>query len=203
MGKNTSTSIIKVWNDVYVDKNWQEPSETEEQVNTAVSQNYFIPVLGQATMWFSENDSVSSNANNTTNSKGWTSYQWNDQGQMVHASGATGGKTTTENADGTQQSSEFTTTNTYAIVWGQAVVTNAVTVTVDSNVAGTSTTRTITDTAYEYRNGELVGARATKTPMLMSEIRYVVAQVRIAGDETDLEMRSVLEEYERFLRFLR
>ncbi|MBL0057647.1 MAG: hypothetical protein IPP35_00625 [Elusimicrobia bacterium] len=159
-GINSSTTKTRVWNDINGDKSWQEPGETEEQVTTTTGQNFYIPVLGQAGIWESESDSSSSSANTASATHGQTFYEWNDQGQMAAGSGTTTGSTTTENSDGTQETSTFKTQNQFAIVWGQAVLARSETDALESNVAGTSATRTNTVTIYRFENGELAGARA-------------------------------------------
>jgi hypothetical protein len=167
-GGATGTSTQQVWNDANQD-GVVDPGELVSQTSSFTTTNTYRIFHGQAVVVESSTHAVTSGGTGTTVTDSWVKYQYNKDGLLVGATGGTVGSASTTvwndaNQDGVlgagemvQQTSTFSTTNTYRIIYGQAMVFESFTH--SESAGGSSVNVTDSWTRYEYdANGILVGA---------------------------------------------
>ncbi|MBI4397006.1 MAG: hypothetical protein HY548_07925, partial [Elusimicrobia bacterium] len=143
--------------------------EEKEGTTTATTMNTYAVIWGQAVVIKSVTDSDTIAGATSSTSHSETTYSYNAKGQLTGASGFSKGTSSTEvwndkdrdnvwDEDETEvQTTESDTTNTYRIIWGQALVTNSVTT--STTISGATKTETTSVVNYTYNSaGQLVGA---------------------------------------------
>ncbi|MBI4396560.1 MAG: hypothetical protein HY548_05660, partial [Elusimicrobia bacterium] len=164
--------------------------EQKDVVTTSSTTNTYALIMGQAQVIKSVTDSVSVSGGSTTTSHSVVDYKYDSRGKLVGASGKTTSKTETEvlsinNETGLQEKQVQITysesINTYAIIWGQAVVTKSVTTSqtytgyteiVDGvPVDAKNVTYSSSVTNYSYNsNGQLTGATGSSDSTTVGKV---------------------------------
>ncbi|MBK9057462.1 MAG: DUF4214 domain-containing protein [Elusimicrobia bacterium] len=167
-GGAKGTSTQQVWNDANRD-GMVDPGELVSQTSSFTTTNTYRIFHGQAVVVESSTHAVAAGATGTTVTDSWVKYQYNKDGLLVGAAGGTVGTTDTTvwndaNQDGVlgagemvEQTSTFSTTNTYRIIYGQAMVYESFTHA--ESTSGASENLMDSWMRYEYdAGGILVGA---------------------------------------------
>jgi YD repeat-containing protein len=172
-GGATGTSTTQFWNDNDMD-GAVDADEMVVQTTSFETFNSYQILLGQAMLSVSRSESATRTPLTQTTTTSVTSYQYNARGQLIGAGGTATGSTTTvvwndadqdgvmEPGERVPQTTTFSTTNTYRIMAGQAMVSEARTSSLSAN--GNVRTETLNITRYRYSaDGVLIGATGTST----------------------------------------
>ncbi|HMU75631.1 MAG TPA: hypothetical protein PKD69_07665, partial [Elusimicrobiota bacterium] len=170
-GRVTGSSTTAYWNDLNGDGVWQEDTETEEQNAVSEGSIVYLILNGQAAQ--SDSHMVTQTEIGATKSvtTADTHYSYNQLGQLTGGYGTSHTESVTTYLDESEQKGVFVektgrstsdTSSTYISIWGQAVVSQAVTTTVTESGA-TRSTSTIT-VNYSYNaSGQLIAAEGHGT----------------------------------------
>jgi hypothetical protein len=210
-GESTATTQTKVFNDADQD-GVLDAGELEDQVTTSRTVTTYRVVQGQAMAHESKTHSVSVTGTTRTTSDSSTRYRYDSQGLLIGAEGGTNGATVSkvwndvdqdsviDNGEMIDQTTTFTTTNTYRIVWGQAMVYESHTHSV--SVAGSTTRTNDSRTQFQYDgSGVLVGATGGSTGTESSRVWNDVDQDGVVdnGEMVDVNSTSSTENTYRIL----
>ncbi|HMU74421.1 MAG TPA: hypothetical protein PKD69_01495, partial [Elusimicrobiota bacterium] len=150
-----------------------EVARESSQTNHSHTVSDYIVVGGQAVVSRSKTTSTMVNGNVTTESTSYMNYHYNALGQLDSATGSSSGTNKTrvhsepdndpatiDPPEWSDQISDFSSTNVYGIIWGQAQLLESTTT--SGSATGTSESETTSHVAYRYDSqGRLVSATGT------------------------------------------